>query len=136
MRIPKTQTIKEFTYTVEPLGAKLGGIVGLRLGKVLSGGLDLDKLSSDDFSFICDTFAKVTTVSGGSYGTNAPVLANVFDDHFAAKYLDMVLWLKFCLETNFQSFLTELAVLLKEEAGAATKGLFGFQAPSTGKSGE
>lgn len=136
MRIPRSKTIKEFTYTVEPLGAKVGSLIALRLGKVLAGGNPFDKLSPEDFTFVAEHFAKVTTVTGGDYGTNAPILANVYDDHFAGRYMDLGLWLKLCFDTNFESFLTDLAALLKEQGEAAAGGVLGSLTQLIGKSGE
>ncbi len=59
------------------------------------------RLSPEEFGSILDEFAKYTVLLRGEL---EPRLADVFDDHFAGKYDEMLHWAAFCMEVNYQSF--------------------------------
>lgn len=119
------------TYVVTQFGAKVGRRVMFRLVKMLGpmlggfvkGGFSGAAVGSalqsfseaageDDFDWLCDAFAEVTTVKKPLKATNAkelPIeLEKVFDDHFRGHYGDMILWLAFAVEVNFSSFFSEI----------------------------
>jgi hypothetical protein len=116
MRETKEKTIGVHTYRVTQLGALTGRKVFARMLKTLgplasSGGADLSKAVGnleEDFEYLCDTFAKTTSVSGGEFGAKAPQLDTIFDAHFVGRYEDMIAWLVFALEANFGGFFRAL----------------------------
>lgn len=61
-----------------------------------------DRITPDEMEFFCETFAPLTQVTTNG---KTPILKDVFDDHFAANYDEMINWLGFCLQVNFESFL-------------------------------
>lgn len=128
---PREKTIAGESYRVSPLGAKRGRGMLVRLVKILGPGMgsfvggvgrspsgtvesalalgvgeavhDLTaRLREDELSAILDEFA-LTTILVKSAEIELR-LSDVFDDHFAARYDVMLLWLRFCLEVNFGSF--------------------------------
>jgi hypothetical protein len=130
-RETREKTIGEFTYKVTLLGAKAGRTMSVRLLKILgptvaafvegtvgakSGDGDIslavgasemvrevvNRLSIDDVTVIQDEFAKQTTVVLDS--EHEPRLTDIFDDHFAGHYDDLISWTRFALEVNFTSF--------------------------------
>lgn len=138
----KSKTIKEYTYTVQQVGCELGSELLLKLGSATAGGFSnyasgknpLGALSSDDFKLFCKTFAATTTVTGGELGDRTPLLSSIYNMHFAGRYMDLLIWLGFCIEVNFESFLTDLAALLKDPEGLAKEFSFlqGITGPSSG----
>lgn len=76
------------------------GAVGLGIADALH---DLcTRLNEEDLAAISDEFATYTVVV-----VNREVerrLTDVFDDHFAGRYDEMLAWLKACCEVNFASF--------------------------------
>lgn len=60
------------------------------------------RLNDDDVNAICDELAKYTVVVQSR--DIELRLSDIFDDHFAGKYDQMLAWLRFCLEVNFASF--------------------------------
>ncbi len=119
---PETKTVGGHSYTTTPLDAVRGRRVFMRLARIvgpafaqLNAGQDeasqarafgeaIKNLSEDDLDYFCDVFAEATTVSGGNYGSKAPVLKDVFPLHFTANYGEMTVWLVFCMKVNFGSF--------------------------------
>ena len=117
----ESKIIGGLEYKVSQLGAIKGRTAFLRLVKALGpvvGGLvdpkgaprqSLDladmfgklALTDADLTYFCDIFSEKTFVVKGS---QMPRLDNVFDDHFAGRYLDMVQWLAFCVQVNFADF--------------------------------
>lgn len=80
--------------------AVLDGALGLGIADAM---LDLcTRLSEDDLAVICDQFAEFTVVIVSRDVERR--LSDVFDDHFAGKYDEMLSWLKACCEVNFASF--------------------------------
>lgn len=59
-------------------------------------------LSDEDLRAMIETLASVTKVSSGS-GPKV-LLPNVMETHFAGKFGELVRWLGFAIEVNFQSF--------------------------------
>ena len=133
MRKNETRTIGEATYEVTQLGALEGRRVLARIAQLLGGTVgaiaktgspDLvaalqsfaEHLTPDSVDYFCDIFAKGTQVHLPS--GKVVVLKDVFDNHFAANYGEMISWLTFCLEVNFGSFLGEngLGAVLKRVA--------------------
>lgn len=76
------------------------GAVGLGIADAM---LDLcTRINDEDLGIICDEFAEFTVVI-----VNRDVerrLKDIFDDHFAGKYDELLAWLKACCEVNFSSF--------------------------------
>lgn len=92
-------------------GAFVGGL-GRSKDGTFDGGLALGiaegvhelslRMTDDDLTAICDEFAKYTVVIQSREVELR--LEDVFDDHFAGRYDEMLAWLRFCLEVNFTSF--------------------------------
>jgi hypothetical protein len=131
MKDPQSRTIDGVTYTMTPLPPRQGLIVGTIITKVLGqagktpdapiAGI-LSALDAKDLQFLCDTYAKITTVDLGN--GKSPVLFSIFDSHFEANYGAMTLWLAFCLEVDFGS----LFLVMKNELPALL-GRFGVSLP-------
>lgn len=117
MREQRQKEIDGSVYTVTQLGAKVGKNLMFRLGKALAAaGADstasgiASALREEDFEFVCDTFARMTTFHTLEAPSKEPRLSDLFDDHFAGRYGALVKWLAFCIEVNFGSFLDELGI--------------------------
>jgi hypothetical protein len=99
-----------FLRLVKALGPALGGLVSA--GGKLRGDIDFGdlisrvQLSEGDLSYFCDLFAQKTFVK--LEDGKMPRLDNVFDAHFAGKYMDLVQWLAFCVKVNFADFFGDL----------------------------
>lgn len=117
----KERVIGGFTYRVTQLDAIEGLQVGVRvmnmLGAATAGIGDADvsflkvagefatKLTAKELEYYCKLFSKLTEVEGGNLAEGAaPQLSDIFAVHFAGRYLDLVKWLAFCFEVNFQDF--------------------------------
>lgn len=59
----------------------------------------LNTLDESDLKYFCDTFGPNSTVT--VEGGKKPRVSDVFDLHFAGNYMEMALWLAFCIEVNF-----------------------------------
>ncbi len=136
-RVNKTRKIGEHGYEVTQLGAiegrkvfaRLAQLMGGMVGALAAGGkpnpVDAFKsfaeaMTPEVMDYFCDTFTKVTQI----HKTDGKVLflKDVFDDHFADNYGEMVEWLTFCLEVNFASFLGGaggLSALLRKGTGTS-----------------
>jgi hypothetical protein len=103
-------TIGEFTYTVTKLGATQGqkllvklikslgpaasGIGSGTIGEVLAGAVtNLDPA-------LVDELTEVLTPEG-----KRPQLSDIYNEHFSGHYDELVDWLVFCVQENFESFL-------------------------------
>jgi hypothetical protein len=76
------------------------GAVGLGIADAVH---DLcTRISEDELSAICDQFAEYTVVVVSRDVERR--LGDIFDDHFAGKYDEMLVWLRACCEVNFSSF--------------------------------
>lgn len=129
----ETKTIGErgYSYTVQQFGAREGGRMLVRLGKLLgkpvgdavSAGESLqletvgrvisglaDSITEQDFDQLVDAFSKRTKVTGGEYGSKTIPLSTegVLDLHFAGAYGELVSWLMFAIEVNYADFLSGL----------------------------
>jgi len=119
-RTNKTKLIGSHTYEVTQLGAIEGRKVFARLAQVMGGMVGAlavggkpnpvdafksfaEAMTPEIMDYFCDTFTKVTQVHKD--GNKVLYLKDIFDDHFADNYGEMVEWLTFCLEVNFASFL-------------------------------
>jgi hypothetical protein len=60
------------------------------------------RLNEEDLAVLCDEFATYTVVIQSR--DIEQQLSKIFDDHFAGKYEEMLLWLKACCEVNFSGF--------------------------------
>jgi hypothetical protein len=112
---PETRVIGGNEYTVHPHGAIKGRSILLRLAKIVGGALTgiteanaadklgdlLGNLTEADLTFLCDEFSAKTLVS---VGDGQVQLNKVFDAHFQDAYLEMLQWLRMCVEVNFGSF--------------------------------
>ena len=127
----KEKRIGAHLYRVTQLPAKKGRALLVRLTKLLGPGLaaafgDLgrdkastaeaaiasgigqglyelaERLSESEVGSILDELAVFTTVVLDA--EREPRLSDVFDDHFAGRYDEMLLWAGFCLEVNYASF--------------------------------
>lgn len=128
---PEKKIIDGTEYQVTPLGAVIGRKVLLRLTKVFSPALLskdlsslLEQLDDETLDYLCDTFAESTNVVMQAEKTKvlAPLAGDMFDKHFARKYMQMFEWLAFCVEVNYADFFARVAVALKA-ATAKLKGL-------------
>ncbi len=128
MRETKSRVIDGVTYEVTQLGAKVGRLVLNRLAKVIGAAADSDTpvadftraLTDEDLTYLCDTFAAMTTCEIPEAPGAKPGLAGVFDMHFAARYDAMLQWLWFCVEVNFASFLERVGLSTEKfQAGLA-----------------
>lgn len=76
------------------------GAVGIGIGDAVH---DLcTRLSEEDLAAICDAFAEFTVVIISREVERR--LSDIFDDHFAGRYDEMLAWLRACCEVNFASF--------------------------------
>jgi hypothetical protein len=132
---PKSSRIGAYTYTVTPLTAIPGRRAFVRLAKAVGPALGaaagvkegddagmfaafaglVAHLSEDDVDYFCDLFAANTTVK---MGDKEPSLADIFDVHFAGRYLDMFRWLAFSVATNFGDFFAGLRAKAQAQAVA------------------
>lgn len=64
------------------------------------------RLNAQEVEIVLEEFAKHTfvilTAPDGQEIT--PRLSDVYDDHFAGRYDDLIKWAKFCFEVNYRSF--------------------------------
>lgn len=97
------------------LGPVVAGAIAARTGSAGIRELNhaLRELPAEDLAYFTSTFAKYTEVVLGP--NKAPTLSDIFDDHFAGKYLELLNWLKFCVELNFEDFFTMLLDHVKGE---------------------
>jgi hypothetical protein len=107
--------IGSYEYEVTQLGGKEGRRLGARLGKVFvrlaSGGADVNAgllhafagIDEDLVDLVCDKLSECTTVK--MQNGKQPRLSDIFDEHFAGNYGEMLLWLRFAIRVNFESFL-------------------------------
>lgn len=119
------RVIGDCTYRVTQLGAIQGQKVMVRLANVLgragAKGGDLaaklagiaSSLSEEDMTFLCNAMAERTLIQGSEY-KGLTKLQDVFDMHFAGRYLEMLRWLAFALEVNFGSFFRGLGARAEE----------------------
>lgn len=142
MRKTKEKQIGDrgYVYHVTQFGAREGGRIAIRLGKIFGGALGaaiksdterdvgdmiakaFDAVTEQDFDALIDTFAKCSAVSGGDYKGQAPLTAEgLFDLHFAGAYGELVQWLIFAFEVNFGSFLGEAGIVPSGKAAASDR---------------
>jgi hypothetical protein len=125
-------------YHVTQFGARHGGRVLVRLLKMIGGAagealksegeFDMqavgnvvanlaESVSENDFDFLCDTFAKTTSVE--IEGKTIPLTTEgIFDLHFAGAYVELGQWLLFAVEVNFGGFL-DAGGIVRTAAAAA-----------------
>jgi hypothetical protein len=137
LRKSESKVIGEYTYNVTQLGAVTGSKVFLRVLKVLGplvGAKDVgalfDRLKEEDFTYLCEEFAKMSTVQ---LEKGAPQLNAIFDVHFAGKYGELIEWLRFCIEVNFGEVLK--GDVLKSVGRKAAASESTGPSPLTGMSG-
>ena len=137
------------TYRVRALGGLTGRSVGLRLfrlaGSAFSAGTkDLGavfaklamSLGDDDLTYFCDVFATHTQIiKAGVKAAPTLDMPGIFDLHFAGNYLDMVNWLRFCVEVNFGSVFSGLASVARDSQEKTAVGSSESQPVVTGTSG-
>lgn len=119
----ESRSIGAHDYTVQTHGALKGRGILLRIVKVAGTSLSglqntadlgngiakvLQALSEEDFTFLCDEFARKTTVKAAD-GAADIKLEKVFEVHFACNYFEMCQWLAFCIEVNFGGFFSDAA---------------------------
>lgn len=61
-----------------------------------------ERLTDAELAHVCDEFAAFTVVVESREIERR--LSDIFDDHFAGKYDDMLAWIRFASEVNFASF--------------------------------
>jgi hypothetical protein len=130
----RSKKIGQYTYEVTQLGAVEGSRVlahimqlfGGMVGAIASGGKPdmvhgfsalANSITPEKLEFFCNTFSPWTQVHKDG---KAQILKDVFDDHFAANYSELVEWLGFCLEVNYESFLGGKSVIAAFMRGPAT----------------
>lgn len=110
--------INQHVYKITKLGAKLGKNVLARCIRAAGPAFEKDDtftalcaaLTDSELDFFCDTFAARTMFSPVAEPEKEWSLKDKFDTHFSGRYGTMVLWLKACLEVNYDNFLEELGV--------------------------
>lgn len=110
----------------------LDGAVGIGIADAMH---DLcTRLNEDDLATISDQFAEYTVVIVSRDVERR--LSDIFDDHFAGRYDEMLAWLRACCEVNFSSFFagSSLGVALPRLLELLSK--YSPQPPSTGTSTE
>lgn len=63
-----------------------------------------ERLDAGELQFAIDELARCTTVQ---VERDEPVLADIFDDHFAGRYDVLLRWLRFALEVNYARTFTD-----------------------------
>lgn len=118
MRQSLTESIGKYRYTITQLGATQGRRVYRRLLSLVGSAAEsletsnegaalkmigklVANLSDEDLDFFCDTFAPVTSVSGGEFGNKNPQLDAIFEEHFSGRMIEMTKWLLACFKCNF-----------------------------------
>lgn len=144
----KEKRIGEVNYRVTQFGALKGRQILVRLfaflgpaaSGYLKGGLSEEGIAAaltglsaavtpEGFDVLCDEFASCTeVVEQSTVGPIATPLKAQFDDHFAGRYLEMVLWFAFAVHVNFADFLDVRGL------GALLSGLPGVSPKSESKS--
>ncbi len=124
------KTIGDSNYYIAQLGVKEARRIGRRLAKVFAVSAEaelkaekfFEVLTDEEFDFLCDTFAKSTTVSPA----DSPIMAQTgqpekmwplmgrMDAQFSGHLGLLMQWLKACVEVNFGNFLDDLGPELKE----------------------
>ncbi len=156
----KTITIGKSQYRLTQLGAREGRILWLKVAKIFSSALKAGVIASDAnanevamvtaldglingiesevLDELCEAFGKVTEVQvKGDQGEKWPTLTGViFDQHFAANYLEMTKWIGESIMWNFASFLGEASLGSAIARVQVMVSKFQSQKGSTGKSGE
>ena len=116
-------TIGDFTYEVKQLDAITGRKAFVRLCNILGPvfanaeqlqnendaaalfGAFASSLKEADMDHFCEMFGartEVTPLAGG--GEPRTLVKLFFMEHFAGNYMEMLEWLAFCLQVNFESF--------------------------------
>jgi hypothetical protein len=139
------------TYYVTQLDALRGRREIVRLAKVIGPALSVadkgeeaalaklvEALSVDEFDHFCEVLSEQTVVTGGAHGELEPQLSDVFAEHFAGNYLEMVQWLAFALGVNFGSFFAGAVEKIAQQAKKGARSNTASTSPteSTGTSGE
>lgn len=74
-------------------------------GRSANGEPDFFDASEEDIEFFYDLLAPLTFVSGGGYAAGqAPLLSDVFSEHFRHNYIEMSQWLAWAVGVNFGDF--------------------------------
>lgn len=108
-----TRLVKRFGPSIAELAKGFeGGVESLADVDVSAVGSAIerftDKLTDDDVTYLCDTFALRCEVQIGDPSEDRWVpLDRNFDHYFAAKYGLMLRWLWACMEVNFADFFAE-----------------------------
>lgn len=108
MRKQEKRVIGAFTYELTMLGTSEGTTVLSRLMKAADATVVLDPE-------VCSAFARSTLIL--SEGKRVR-LSDVFEEHFAGAYEELLEWVKASTEFNFGPFLRKL----RAETGAAEAG--------------
>jgi hypothetical protein len=122
----KEFSVGRFRYKVTQFGAKKGQallltcakLIGESVGEVAAangGDVQLGKalkalfseLSETTFHRICEDFAEVCIYTSEEKEVWKR-LGPDYNDHFAGRYKDLLLWLRECFNANYESFFSEL----------------------------
>lgn len=140
MRTPQQKTIKGTLYEVTPLGAKLANPVLVRLFKILGPGIAnliaspeavslgtasmiselSERLGDKDVEVLITTFAPTTLIQTSDMKGPGPLDPQRLDDHFAGNLGEQYLWILFCIEVNFGSFLGDLESAFRRAKGTGS----------------
>lgn len=109
-RKTESKLIGDCTYKVTQFGALKGQKVLQRLvsflGVAMSGEAKaLAELPEDSLAYLTAEFSAVSEVMLPD--GREPLLKNVFDDHFIARYDEMFEWLTFAIRLNYESFFVQ-----------------------------
>lgn len=116
MRESKAKVIGKYEYTVTQLPATEARHVFTMLARVFGSAAGsaepiaalMAEIKDDNLDVLCKKFSSQTFVAINS--KQSPLLADVFDEHFAGDIGGMFKWLAFCLEVNFGNFFAELGL--------------------------
>lgn len=107
----KAKTINGCVYVVDTLPSTLGVQTFEKVGPLcllaVSGGAPaivqaVGEFNATKFLAACKAFADHTMLR--KEDGKEPELSDVFEDHFAGNYLDMMEWFAFCVEHNYANF--------------------------------
>lgn len=122
-QLPATKGSMVFVRLIRAFGPTLAALSGEGFNLAAA----LETLKENDIEALCKEFRKYSYVNDKYLDLN-----EVFDFHFAGKYLEMFQWLLFCLEVNYADFLDAIKA---KAAGAMAKAVETHKSPSSSLKG-
>jgi hypothetical protein len=127
-----SRTFIRLSRTFGPALSKIDLSTDTSIGQVV--GSLCERLTEEDFEHYCKLFMKKTSVE--LEDGKEPMLKDIFEVHFAGKYLEMVQWLAFCFEVNFRGFFDGAGSFLRKAMQPAPVPVSKSPSTSTGSSGD